>query len=187
MAMVPAELLQRRLTLADYEALPDDQDYEIIDGVLYVAPSPFYGHQTILFQLARWIADHADASGLGQVVLDADLIVDDRGTYLSPDIMFFTPEQYAQTKPDGKNSVIPELIVEILSESTLRRDQIVKRDAYAKLGVPHYWIVGRSERCIYELILGANGQYAERQVVEPEQLRPALFPGLAIDLTRLFV
>jgi Uma2 family endonuclease len=184
--MVPAEVLRRRLTLADYEALPDDQEYEIIDGVLYVAPSPFYGHQTILFRLARRIADHADMSGLGQVVLDADLIVDDRGTYISPDVMFFTPEQYARTNPDGKNSVIPELIVEVLSESTLRRDQVVKRDAYARLGVPHYWIVSRAERCIAELILGAEGQYAERQVVTPEQFRPALFPGLAIDLGRLF-
>lgn len=44
MGMVPAELIGRRLTLADYEALPDDQDYEIIDGVLYVAPRARYDH-----------------------------------------------------------------------------------------------------------------------------------------------
>lgn len=186
MAMVPAELLRRRLTLADYEALPDDQDYEIIDGVLYVAPSPFYGHQNIAAELITILRVHARAGGLGVVIPDADLIVDDRGTYVSPDVMFFTPEQFARTMPDGKNSVIPELIVEVLSESTLRRDQIVKRDAYAKLGVPYYWIVSRSERCVYELILGADGQYAERQVVAPAQFWPALFPGLAIDLERLF-
>ena len=186
MAMVPADLLRRRLTLADYEALPDDQDYEIIDGVLYVAPSPFFGHQNVAHRLAAAITAHADERSLGTVIPDADLIVDHRGTYLSPDIMFFTSEQYARTTPDGKNSVIPELIVEVLSESTLRRDLVVKRDAYANLGVPHYWIVSRSERCVYELVLGADGQFGERCVAAPEPFRPLLFPGLTIDLAELF-
>ena len=56
------------------------------------------------------------------------------------------------------------------------RDQVVKRDAYAKIGVPHYWIAHRHHREIAELVLGPNGLYREREVRAPEPFRPALFP-----------
>lgn len=186
MAMVPAEIVQRRLTLADYEALPDDQDYEIIDGVLYVAPSPYYGHQTLAGRLIHALLGHIEQHRLGVLVPDGDLIFDERGTCISPDLMYFTPEQYARVNPEGKNSVIPTLVVEVLSESTLGRDQLVKRRLYAELGVPHYWMVYRYRRCVDELTLGPDGLYAESRVSAPGVFRPMLFPGLEIDLDPLF-
>jgi Uma2 family endonuclease len=186
MSMVPAQLIGRRLTLADYEALPDDQDYEIIDGVLYVAPRPFPPHQRVSLSLTIVLVDHAEAAGLGIVMPDADLVVDEHGTYVSPDLMYFPAGQEAEINQEKRIRVVPTLIVEVLSESTMGRDQVTKRDAYAKLGVPHYWMVDRRRRSIAELLLGPDRRYAEREVAAPEVFRPSVFPGLAIDLERLF-
>src|SRR5579884_136627 len=187
MGIVPAEIVGRRLTLADYEALPEDADYEIVDGVLYVAPRPFVPHQSALGRLYRLVADHAESRGLGEFILDVDLVVDAQNTYVSPDLMFFTPEQYARIDLADKIRVVPELIVEILSESTRRRDMVAKRDAFARLGVPHYWLLDGRGPAVLELTLDpASRRYRERRVEAPELFRPALFPGLVVDLERMF-
>lgn len=56
-------------TVEMVHALPDDGNrYEVVDGELYVTPSPSRVHQGVAFQLARVLADHADATGAGQVV-----------------------------------------------------------------------------------------------------------------------
>jgi Uma2 family endonuclease len=183
---VPTELVGRRLTLADYEALPDDQEYEIIDGALYVAPRPLLLHQRLAYAVSKVVAEHAEPAGLGFVVPDADLVVDEHGTYVSPDVMYFTAGQYAAIDPEKMIRVAPTLVVEVLSESTMGRDRLVKRDAYARIGVPHYWMVDRHRRSIVELVLGPDGRYGEREVAAPEVFRPSVFPGLAIDLERLF-
>lgn len=184
--MVPADLIGRRLTLADYEALPDDQDYEIIAGVLYASPHPRYEHQDVLLGLAGVVREHARARRLGKVILDSDLIVDERNHYVSPDLMFFPAETYALIDPTKMNAILPALAAEILSDSTAGLDLLVKRNLYAELGIPHYWIVDPDARTVRELTLGADGRYRERAARAPELFRPALFPELAIDLGQLF-
>src|SRR5438045_1711168 len=158
MALQIAELKGRRLTLEDYNALPDDADYEIIDGVLYMAPRARPSHQIIANRFAAALTVHVEPPGLGLVVPDADLIVDDHGTYVSPDIMYFSAEKAAQMDRTQQIQVVPDLIVEVLSPSTARRDLLTKRRAYARIGVPHYWIVDRDQPGVTECVLGADGQ-----------------------------
>jgi Uma2 family endonuclease len=184
--MVPADLIGRRLTLADYEALPDDQDYEIIDGVLYVSPHPRYEHQDLLVRLAVELQTHARDRRLGKVIVEADLVVDARNHYFSPDLMFFPAETYARIDPKKMNSIMPALAIEILSDSTAGVDLLVKRNLYAELGIPHYWILDIDRSAVRELVLGSDGRYEEREVRAPETLRPVIFPELAIDLGQLF-
>lgn len=173
------------LTLKDYNALPDDKDYEIIDGVLYVAARPIASHQDISGRLYLKLAPAAQTAG-GAVILDTDLVVDERNTYVSPDIQYFGPEKGAQLDYFHQNRVVPDLVVEILSLSTARRDLITKRNLYAGLGIPHYWIVDPGRPGISECVLGPEGLYVEREVEQGEVFRPAFFPGLEIDLEWLF-
>src|SRR5258708_1734188 len=116
--MVPELTTRRRLTLADYEALPDDQDYEIIDGDLYLAPRARPDHQIVANEFAVILTMHAWDRGLGVVVPDADLIVDDRNTYISPDIMYFTAERFASIDRQTQIRTIPDLVIEVLSPGT---------------------------------------------------------------------
>lgn len=184
--LVPESVLRRRLTLADYEALPDDADYEIIDGELYVSPRARPHHQVVANRLSVTITLHTELLGVGVVVPDADLIIDAKNTYISPDIMFFRNEHYAAINPNDYVRVLPDLVVEVISPSSERYDLVRKRNLYASLGVPHYWIANPRTQSIEENVLGPDGQYRSRTFQAPDQFVPALFPELQIDLARIF-
>jgi len=186
MAFQVAEPRRRGLTLADYDALPDDADYEIIKGVLYVAARARPSHQQTSRRLIITLAGHVEPRALGEIIPDADLIVDEHGTYVSPDIMYFTPDQWAQIDPEEQVRVAPTLIVEILSPSTARRDLIQKRRVFERMRIPHYRIVDRDDPALLEYVLGPDGLYIEREIDQSETFRPTLFPDLEIDLARLF-
>lgn len=186
MVMVPEKVMQRRLTFQDYQMLPDDQDYEIVEGVLYVAPRARSGHQITANRLSVILTAHVEDKGLGTVVPDADLIVTDRDTCVSPDIMFFAGKRFEEVDRDDWIRIIPDLVVEVLSPSTEDYDRRTKRETYARLGVQHYWIVDRRSRTLLECILQSDGSYLERVHHDAEPVRPTLFPDLAIDLSRVF-
>jgi len=186
MVAVPQVVMQRSLTLADYEALPDDADYEIIDGVLYVSPRALARHQVIANRLSTDLTIHVRATGTGEVVPDADLIVDERKTYISPDIMYFAGDRYAQVNPDEMLRIVPDLVVEVLSPSTNRYDLVTKHHLYEQLGVPHYWILDARANTVHECVLGTDRSYTERVVTKNEPFEPVLFTGLTIDLHRVF-
>ncbi|HEX5414864.1 MAG TPA: Uma2 family endonuclease [Chloroflexota bacterium] len=186
MVMVPEKVMQRRLTFVDYQALPDDQDYEIIDGVLYAAPRARSGHQIIANRLAHLLTGFTEDRGLGTVVPDADLIVSDRDTYVSPDIMYFAGDRFDRVDRDDWIRIMPDLVVEVLSPSTRDYDRQKKRETYAQLGVPHYWMVDRHSRAVLECILQPDGTYRERAAEASGSFCPMLFPELEIDLAQLF-
>jgi Uma2 family endonuclease len=186
MVMVPEAILQRRLTFEDYLALPDDQDYEIVEGVLYVAPRARPRHQRVATQFTLELVNQVERPGRGIVVWDADLIVDERNTYVSPDVMLFLGTRAAQINVDEMIRTIPDLVVEVLSPTSQDYDRGTKRDTYERLGVRHYWIVDPMRQRVLELVLDPTGRYAERETRAPDPFRPALFPDLAIDLTRAF-
>jgi Uma2 family endonuclease len=186
MVMVPEALMRRRLTLDDYLSLPNDQRYEIIDGVLYVASRPFAPHQLAAVNLAFDLVAHVMRPGLGLVLPDADLIVDELGTYLAPDIMVFLGDRAAGLVINERIQTIPDLIVEVISPSSYTYDHVTKRDTYARLGVHHYWIADPGNGVLHELVLGQDGRYQAREIRTPDLFRPALFPDLAIELARVF-
>ena len=184
--IIPEAIPRRRLTLDDYEALPDDADYEIIDGVLYVSPRARPGHQALAFKLGNILFGHIEPANLGMVLPDADLVVDYDNTYVSPDLMYFTADKYAQIDPDDFVQVVPDLVVEILSPGTEHHDLVTKRNTYARLGVRYYWTVSKRKRSIEENVLGEDGQYRSLTVAAPDVFVPAMFPGLRIDLDAIF-
>jgi len=185
MVMVPEVVVKRRLGLEDYLALPDDQDYEIIEGVLYVSPRARALHQIVWNRLAFTLTAHVEERGIGTVIQDADLIIDDQKTYISPDTMV-----YLGTRLEGVNlremlSVVPDLIVEVLSPSNDQYDLRTKRDLYARLGVRHYWVADPPNRALLEHVLQPDGTYQVLRFVSPEPFTPAAFPDLRIDLPHL--
>jgi Uma2 family endonuclease len=154
--------------------------------VLFVSPRARPGHQSVAAQLTTRLVNRTERTGEGRVIPDADLIVDERNTYISPDIMYFAGDRYAQIDPNEMIRIIPDLVVEVLSPSTSRYDLVTKRHVYEQLDVPHYWMVDTRTRAIRECVLGADGRYVERVVTESDPFEPALFPGLSIDLRRVF-
>ncbi len=127
--------------------LPDDGNrYEIIDGVLYVTPSPRFLHQAALRDLSELLRPYAKARELDVMCLTADIRYSNR-TLVQPDL-FVYPR--APRKPIREWADVQplQLVVEALSPSTRRRDRTVKRGLYQAQGVPEYWIVDIDARVI---------------------------------------
>jgi len=183
---VPEVVVRRKLTFDDYCALPDDQDYEIIEGVLYVSPRARAAHQRIAGKLTQLLLAQEDL-GRGVVVPDADLIVDAHRTYVSPDVMFFAGDRFASVNPRDFIRVIPDLVVEVLSPSMRDYDLTKKLDTYARLGVRHYWVADGERRAMLEHVLQEDGTYRVATTRVPEAFRPELFEGTEINLARIFV
>jgi len=130
------------------DALPDDgQRHEIIDGVLYVTPSPNEGHQDIVRELSCRLIAYLVGSELGTVMISpSDVWRGERGrNRVQPDV-------YVVRRVDGKRVPYPYhlgdvlLAVEIVSPSNPLLDYQVKRDLYLREGVGEYWVIDPDAR-----------------------------------------
>jgi Uma2 family endonuclease len=175
------------LTYADFLELPDDGNrYEIIDGELYVSPSPSIRHQTVSVALTSTLHIHVRAGKLGAVFAAPTDVVFANDSIVEPDIVYISRARRAiVTDPNVQGA--PDLVVEIISPSSTRTDQETKRDLYAKYGVQHYWLVHPIEEWIRAFDLNADGTY---ELVAEGNARATFsappFPDLAINLAELW-
>ena len=129
-----------RYVYEDLLTMPDDgRRYELLEGDLLVSPSPNRRHQRIVHNLVRVLGPVEDA-GLGEVYSAPFDVVFDRHTVFEPDVMFIRTERLG-ILTERNVSGAPDLVVEVLSESTRDADLGGKLRAYGKHGVGEYWAV----------------------------------------------
>ncbi len=170
-------------TIEKLHALPDDGNrYEIIDGVLYVTPSPGVPHQRALSELVRYVWPCAYAAGLMPMLSPADIVFSER-TVLQPDLFVFAELPGA---PVRAWSDIPtlRLAVEVLSPGTARVDRTVKRTTYQENGVWEYWIVDARARVIERW--RPDSREAERLTTSLSWQPVATYPPLHMDVAQYF-
>ncbi|OGO39831.1 MAG: hypothetical protein A2Z04_00595 [Chloroflexi bacterium RBG_16_57_9] len=178
---------QGEWTYDDYLRLPDDgRRYEIIEGVLYVTNAPDLDHQSAVGELFAELRSYVRKNNLG-IVIPAPLEVHLPGIAkpVQPDVLFVTTER---RPPAGAKFFegAPDLIVEVLSQSTLRLDRRTKFDAYERAGVREYWIVDTRSHFVEVYVL-SRGEYALHGQFGPgEQLTSQVLAGLSIPVDRIF-
>lgn len=173
-----------RWTADKVRALPDDGNrYEVIDGELFVTPSPTLRHQDAVLEVASLLRPYVNAHGAGHVLVSpADVIFDD-GNLVQPDV-FVTPLVGGRRPREWSEVKTLLLAVEVLSPSTARADRRVKLRLYQRQHVPEYWIVDVDARLIERWRLDDQRPeiVAERLEWQPN---PA-HPPLVIDLPTCF-
>lgn len=175
-----------RYTYEDYCQLPDDRRYELIDGEFYeMAPAPGSVHQWASFKLARLMADFVESRLLGVVyIAPLDVILSENDT-MQPDILFVSAGRegiITQRACEGP----PDLVVEVLSPSTSRRDLGIKRRQYARFGVREYWLVDPVARSIEVLVL-RDGKFVSLGVYAGEMSPDSeVMPGLVFAVSSIF-
>ena len=113
----------RKWTRADLERLPDDGNtYEVIRGELFVTPPPAAGHEWIVEAFARRIQPYVWAQELGHVRFPHSVLVFEK-SLAEPDMMVLPPGRFTS----WERMPTPLLVIEVLSESTGRRDRVVLR------------------------------------------------------------
>lgn len=127
---------------AEFARLPSDDGnrYEIIAGELEVTPAPRPRHQLVVGRLHATLAPWVEAHRLGWVLAGPVDVLFAVGDYLEPDLVFVRRERVGIISDRGLESA-PDLVVEVLSDSTALRDRGIKRERYLYYGVPEYWIL----------------------------------------------
>ena len=176
------------LTYEDYLTFPNDgKRYEIVEGGLFVTPAPFLRHQAILGAIHRLIANWCHASQAGQVFVAPTDVVLSANSVVQPDLLYVSTEHQARLG-DRFVQGAPDLVVEVLSESTRRHDEITKRNLYASGGVPEYWVVDPEVWSIkvYRLQGGRFVRTAELSAENDEWITSPQLPGFKASLVELF-
>jgi Uma2 family endonuclease len=136
----------RRWTRHDLDRLPDDGNrYEVVHGELFVTPAPRPVHEAIVDALADLLKPYVAAQSLGRVQRSRPAVVID-DSEVEPDIVVRPTIRPLPEK--WEDMPAPILVVEVLSDSTYRRDRIAKRKLYLDAGVPEYWMVDGDRRTI---------------------------------------
>lgn len=177
------------LSYEDYQLFPDDgRRHELIGGEHYVSPAPIEKHQIASSNLQIDVGGFVREDRLGQVFsAPYDVVLSDEDV-VQPDLLFVSRERASIRKPTGIFGA-PDLVVEILSDSTRKIDEQVKRKLYEQAGVREYWVVDPLLETVKVYRLGAVGTYervAELSVEAGDRLESPLFPGLVLPLERIF-
>lgn len=168
-------------TLEEVHRLPDDGNtYELVHAELFVTPAPSYAHQSIVDALRRLLDPYVEAENLGRVHTPRSVIRID-GSETEPDLMV---RPIPKTMPDDwETAPLPMLVVEVLSGTTRRRDQVAKREFYVEIGVPEYWIVDGDRRAIRVVRQGRDDVITEEMLRwHPVGARAAL----TVDVSAMF-
>lgn len=172
-----------RMTADEYFALPDDGfRYELVHGVLVMSPSPMPWHQGVAIEILAQLLPHVRSHPIGKVFTETDvhLGTDESGDDLvyRPDVLFLSTERVR-----GKSKRLvgpPNLVVEVISPDSRRRDTLTKQADYERAGVGEYWIIDPQRQTMTFLRL-RDGKFVE---VPPDadSFASQSVPGFTLDL-----
>jgi Uma2 family endonuclease len=162
---------------ADYLGLPDDPRCELLYGRLLVTPAPTARHQRVVVKILRILADCADRHGDQVLVSPIDVVLADHSV-VQPDVIYVTAARSSIVRDRVEGA--PDLVVEVLSPSTARRDLGEKLRLYAEAGVAEYWIIDPGLRT-FEFLESAQDAFRVR-LPDGATYRSAAIAGLELDL-----
>ena len=179
-----------RLTFDDFLLFPEDgKRHELIDGVHYVTAAPTVGHQELLGRLHLAIGNFlVGRRQLGRVFLSPLDVVLSYYDVVEPDLLFVAGDQQ-DILTEANVQGPPALVVEILSPSTRRRDEGIKRELFEAKGIREYWIVDPKGLRVTVYRRGDEGQFPRLMDLVAGQalnLETPLLPGFALSLDDLF-
>lgn len=174
-------------TYEDYLLFPDDgRRHELIGGEHYVTPAPTTVHQRFLGNLYSVLRQYVLDHQWGEVFFaPVDIILSNRDV-VQPDLLFLSRERLGRL---GRENVkgAPDLVVEVVSESSRYQDKKLKKNLYASHDVREYWLAD-PELQILEVYRRdeANQLVKVGEYEDGGELTSLLFPDLRVDLNALW-
>lgn len=181
----------KKYTFADYLTWPDNERWEIINGVPSMQAAPTWQHQAVSRELLTQFNNYLKDNPCQVFASPFDLRLpetnesDEETTFVvQPDILVVCDKE--GLKGTGYFGT-PTLVIEISSPSTARSDKVWKFDRYEKAGVKEYWIVEPDGKFISVFTLLSNNRYGRPEsYTEKDKLEVSVFPGFTVDLKPVF-
>jgi Uma2 family endonuclease len=177
----------QRATYADYRALDVDDNffYELLQGELVkkAAPSPL--HQMVVANLYDALNAVVKPEKLGKVLFaPIDVFIDDQNAP-QPDVLFIAEQNKHFITKDGIFGA-PDIVVEVLSPSSVMRDRITKMKLYAAFGVPEYWIIDLNNTTVEIYRNTSEGFELHSFAVENGTVQSFVLQEFMLDVGQLF-
>lgn len=161
---------------------------ELIGGAIVMSPPARYPHGDITTNLVLAIGIHAAERRLGRVYESSAGYELPSGDTLEPDVSFLSNQRLAfgpQPRTGGLLRIVPDLVVEVLSPSTERRDRTEKKRLYERNGVAEYWIVDPLLREVTVFHL-EEGRYDDGVAYRGGIIRSQVLPDLGLEVEAAF-
>ncbi len=175
----------KRWTYEEYLKLEDDKRYEIIRGELLEMPAPTTTHQRLVGKLFRWMSDFVESKSLGEVFVSPVDVVLSEENVLQPDLVYISKKNSNIIKERGIFGA-PDLVLEVISPSTLKRDTEDKKSLYREFGVKELWLVFPGEIAVEVFSLKSDRFEVCSFGYEKGSVRSCLLKNFEVDLEKLF-
>ena len=174
-----------RLTYEDLCRLPDNgKRHEIMDGELFVTPGPRRSHQKVVTNLSYFLTDYAKRTAHGEIFVAPFDVVFSRFDVVEPDVLYISESRLGILTEKNVQGA-PDLVVEVLSESTAEVDRTTKLKLYARHGVEEYWIID-PDNCSAEVYRRTDaGLDLAQNLKRSDALTSPLLPGFSLPLQKL--
>jgi Uma2 family endonuclease len=178
-----------KLTYDDFVQFPDDGlRHELIDGEHYVTASPNTKHQRISINLTVRIGSWLESNPIGQLFHAPFDVVFSNFDVVEPDLLYLSNARAADSLTPLHVRGVPELVIEIGSPGTRKRDETIKRRLYERTGVSEYWVVDPEIDAVrvYRREGDTFGRVVELLADAGDVLTTSLLPGVQLALSRVF-
>lgn len=191
----PALTPDERFTYRQYKTWPDSERWELIDGHAWnMSPAPRISHQELLGKLHLIIGNYLKGKPCKVFLAPFDVLFpqddepdDDVDTVVQPDLVVLCDRSKLQ-KHGSRGA--PDLVVEILSPSTSKKDLNEKYRLYERSGVREYWVLDPAGESLQVYRRGEDGRFGEADVRERyadfSPIASEVIAGLSVDPGELF-
>jgi Uma2 family endonuclease len=174
-------------TYADFLEWDESERCEIVDGEIVMMSTPTSDHQQLvtelLYQIRRFLEGKPCKVFPSPFSVRLNPAKNDRDdTVFQPDLVVICDSSKIEKRGCAG---VPDMLIEILSPSSIRYDRVVKYRKYEQAGVREYWIVDPVTKSVQVCIL-ENGRYRAALYNDTETAPVSVLPGCVIDLAAVF-
>ena len=162
-----------------------NQPTELWDGELIMSPSPRPSHQNIVAHFWQALNTFVSTHDLGRVFLSPCDVVLTQTRAVQPDVLYVSRAKLGIIK--DRIEGVPDLVVEVISEGSWRRDRIDKKALYEQSGLPEYWIVDPETRTIEVFVLDQGTYRLHGRASDAEPASSRLLAGFSVSFSQLQV
>jgi Uma2 family endonuclease len=183
--IMPLPKENQRYTYKDYCTWDDNERWELIDGVPFAMTAPTRSHQTVSGNLYLQLAGFLKGKSCNvyHAPFDVRLNTDtDDDTVVQPDLLVVCDH----SKLDDKGCTgAPDMVVEIVSPSTARKDRLIKFQKYQNAGVREFWIIDPDIKTVQVCVM-ENGKYVTTMYGDTDAIQVHVLENCQIDLCDVF-